>query len=232
MAGISPNQGKNLNIEVNGVTYARLPFKTSIVMKGDDLLGLIGQYLAPSLQPDDLIFISEKVVGITQGRAYPIKDIVPSKLAKFLCRYVTKTPAGIGIGSPWTMELAIREVGALRILFAAFVAGITKPFGLKGMFYHICGRKVSTIDGPCAYTLPPYNEYASLGPAQPNKVARAIKEKFKADAVIVDANDLGVVILGKSDRKLPDAFLCALFRDNPLGQTNEQTPLAIVRKIT
>lgn len=232
MNDLTPNKNKNLTIDVDGVEYARMPVKTHVVMEKDDLKTILSQYLKPYLQEGDMIFISEKIVAITQGRSYPIKDIKPSLLAKILVKFVHKTPAGIGIGSPWTMELAVREAGFVKIFLAAFVAAITKPFGIKGMFYRIAGKEVAAIDGPCDYTLPPYNEYAKLGPKNPGAVAEFLKGKIGYDMVIIDANDIGVSILGKSNKKITDDFARKVFRDNPLGQTNEQTPLCIVRKIT
>lgn len=226
------NPGKNLTIDVNGIAYQRIPIKTHVVKKEDNLFDLIEKYVKPNLQENDLVFSSERMVAITQGRSYYIKDIKPSKLANFLVKFVHKSPYGIGLGSPWTMELAIREVGAPRILLAAFVSAITKPFGIKGLFYHIAGRQAAAIDGPCSYTLPPYNECATLGPKNPNKVAKELKEKFGHNFVIIDANDLGVDILGRSDKNLTKDFCKAVFRDNPLGQSSEQTPLCIVRKCT
>jgi hypothetical protein len=41
---------------------------------------------------------------------------------------------------------------------------------------------------------------------------------------------LNVDILGKSSKNLDEKFLKALFKDNPLGQAAQQTPIAIVRK--
>lgn len=225
-----PNEGKKLIIDVDGADYARLPIKTPVITSKDEIFKIVEQYALPHLIEGDIVFLSERIVAIIQGRAFPIKDIKPSWLAKFLVRFVHKSPYGIGLGSPWTMELAIREAGILRILFAAFISAITKPFGLKGLFYIIAGKSVAAIDGPCHYTLPPYNEYAKLGPKNPNKVARQLKERFKYDFVIIDANDLGVSVLGKSDFKISNDFCKKVFRDNPLGQSNQQTPIAIVRR--
>ncbi|MCX7994992.1 MAG: coenzyme F420-0:L-glutamate ligase [candidate division WOR-3 bacterium] len=226
-----PNEGKRLVIEVDGTDYARLPVKTHVITSQDDILKIVEQYALPHLEEGDIVFISERIVAITQGRAFPIKEIKPSWLARFLVKFVHKSPYGIGLGSPWTMELAIREAGILRILFAAFVSAITKPFGIKGLFYIIAGKSVAAIDGPCHYTLPPYNEYAKLGPKNPDKVARELKQRFNYDFVIIDANDLGVSVLGKSSKKINDDFCRKVFRDNPLGQSHQQTPIAIVRKI-
>jgi len=128
------------------------------------------------------------------------------------------------------MQLAVKEAGACRILFAAFASAVTKPFGMKGVFYRVVGKNINAIDGPCAYTLPPYNEYAKLGPARPNEVAKELSQELGCGVVIIDANDLGVAILGRSSQDISEDFCKKAFKDNPLGQTNEQTPLCIVRK--
>lgn len=227
----SPNQGKALQIDVDGTTYLRLPIRTHVVTAEDDMVSLVRTYACPHLESGDYLFMSERVVAITQGRAYPIADIHPSRLATFLSRRVTKSPYGIGLGSPWTMQLAINEVGLWRIFLGILAALMTKPFGIKGAFYVICGRRVAAIDGPCSYTLPPYNQYAKLGPKRPNEVAKHLSHVFGTGVVIIDANDLGVAILGRSSRTISKTFAKAVFRDNPLGQTNEQTPLCIVRQV-
>jgi F420-0:gamma-glutamyl ligase-like protein len=224
-----PNNGKNLLISVSGEKYARYPIKTPIIMKGDNLLELINDLLMPFIQKGDHIFMSEKIVAISQGRAFPIKDIKPTVAAKFLSKFVLKTPYGIGIGSPWTMQLAIDEVGYTRIMLGIVASALTKPFGVRGVFYRVVGSAVSAIDGPCDYTLPPYNKYAKLAPKNPDKVAKELKDKLGYEVVIIDANDLGVAVLGKSSNNISEEFAKAVFKDNPLGQTNEQTPLCIVR---
>ena len=119
--------------------------------------------------------------------------------------------------------------GALRILFAAFVSVIGKLFGKSGWFYIVAGDKARSIDGPCHYTLPPYNQYVVLGPKNPAKVAAEIKRAIGIEVAIIDANDLGCVILGSSDKCLSNDILCQILKDNPLGQTNEQTPMGIIR---
>lgn len=160
-----------------------------------------------------------------------MKTIRPRKLAVFLSRFVTKTKHGIGLGIPETMEMAIRECGVWRILLAAAVAAVTKPLGRKGDFYRIAGYKASSIDGPTPNTIPPYNEYVVLGPDKPNKVAKEISEEIKVPVLIVDLNDLGGKILGVSDRKIDKDLYYTILRDNPLGQSREQTPIGIIRQV-
>lgn len=227
-----PNEGKNLTIETPYGSFDRYPVKTHVVMSGDSLTDMADKYLKEYLQKDDYIFISEKIVAISQGRAFPIEEIKPSKTAEFLCKFVYKTPYGIGLGSPWTMELAIREIGRPKIFFAAACSAVTKLFGIRGVFYKICGPKARAIDGPCDCTLPPYNHYAKMAPKDPDKVAKRLFEHTGCRVVIIDANDLGVEVLGKSSKEIETDFAKAVFRDNPLDQSRQQTPLCIVRKHT
>lgn len=227
---INPNEGKNLEILVGNQKWSRLPIKTHVITDKDDILEVVEKYTSPYLEENDLVFISERIVAISQGRAFPIKDIKPSWWAKKLSKFIYKSPYGIGLGSPWTMELAILEAGLLRILFAAALSAITKPFGIRGVFYKAVGKDINAIDGPCDYTLPPYNKYAKLGPEKPNKVAKNIEKKIGHKIVIIDANDLGVNVLGRSSNEIEDEFCQEVFRDNPLGQSSEQTPICIVRK--
>ena len=228
---LTPNASKKLTIDLSSGTYARLPIKTHIITKDDSIGDIVQRYAQPHLAEGDFLFISERIVAISQGRAFPIKDIRPSRLATFLVKFVHKSPYGIGLGSPWTMELAIREAGAARILLGALASALTKPFGIQGVFYKVVGKNINAIDGPCSYTLPPYNAYAKLGPAEPDKVAQSLAAAVQHDVVIIDANDLGVAVLGKSGAHISDAFCKDVFKDNPLGQSTEQTPLCIVRKM-
>ncbi len=227
-----PNEGKNLTIVTDDGIYERYPVKTPVIKKGDDLVGLLNELVKPYLKQDDMIYMSEKILAISQGRAFPIDEIKPSLLARFLVKFVYKSPYGIGIGSPWTMELAIRSVGRAKIIGAAIIAGFGKLMGRRGVFYNILGESVRAIDGPCDCTLPPYNTYAKMAPEKPNKASQDFTESMDGHKVIiVDANDIGVNILGKPSQDISDELLSQIFKDNPLGQNREQTPLCIVRRV-
>lgn len=228
---LQPNEGKNLIISTSQGDYYRYPVKTHVVMKGDSLTDIMDRYVSPYLEQGDMIFISEKIVAISQGRAFDLDDIKPSRLAKLLCKFVYKSPYGIGLGSPWTMELALRDVGAPLILFAALCSAVTKPFGVRGVFYKIVGVRARAIDGPCEYTLPPYNHAAKLAPLNPSGVAADLQKHTGASVAIMDANDIGREVLGVSDKSLSVDFCKEAFADNPLGQASQQTPIAIVRKV-
>ena len=227
----SANPGKQLVRTVDGVEYQRIPVKTHLITKADKMEDVVLQYAKDKMQAGDILFISEKAVACTQNRAIPMEDIKPRKLAVTLSRYVTKTPAGIGLGIPETMEMALQECGTLRILFAAAVSAVGKLFGIRGWFYNIAGYKARSIDGPCSFTLPPYNHYVVLGPDRPDEVAAEISQRLGGVPIaITDINDLEGQILGTSDKKMDRALLCRILKDNPLGQCSEQTPMGIIRK--
>src|SRR4051794_195664 len=99
------NDGKALETSVDGKKYARIPLRTRVVMPDDDIDAIITEYALDAVQPGDLLFVTEKIVAITQGRSYRLDEITPRKLALFLSKYVTRTPYGIGLGMPETMEM-------------------------------------------------------------------------------------------------------------------------------
>ncbi len=219
--------------------FGRAPLRTSLVAAGDDIGSIVSEAVAAAgftLQPGDLVAISEKAVAVSQGRSFPVSSIRPGLLARILSRRVGRTSAGIGLAMPETMQLAVDEAGAPRIVLAAAAGALARVAGRRGTFYRIAGSRVSAIDGPTAGTLPPFDTHAKLPPADPDGVASALSERLSKEAsgpvcvAVVDANDRGVVVLGASqgtDREL----VAWLFGDNPLGQGSEQTPVALIRKV-
>jgi len=250
-ADTEPNAGKKLDIRVGKTTYRRYPLRTSLVSAQDNLQEFVTKRLltffknlgqdtrhASAIERDWYLLISEKIVAITQGRSYFIWDIHPGWWARFLSSRVTKTPYGIGLGSPWTMQLAIQEVGLPRILYATVGGVVGKLLGKRGVFYNLVGSNIRAIDGPTEYSVYPSNVSAKLAPKDPEKVARALSEALRASlpakaaahfkgCVVIDSNDIGRNILGQ-DTAQPEQLFADIFGDNPLGQADEQTPLAVV----
>jgi hypothetical protein len=225
-----PNEDRQLHATLAGGVYARHPVRTHLVTSDDEADNVVARYAGALGDDVRLVAVSERMVAITQGRSYPIKDIRPGRLARLLERFVTRPGYGIGLGSAETMELAIREVGAPRILLAAAASAVTRPFGVHGVFYRVAGPQAKAIDGPTSYTIPPYNQAATLGPKDPDGAARALAAAIGAPVAIIDANDAGCAVLGASpgvDRR----FVERLFADNPLGQAREQTPICVVREV-
>ncbi|MEV7620843.1 coenzyme F420-0:L-glutamate ligase [Microbacterium sp. NPDC089321] len=227
------NEGKALTVEVGGTSYQRIPIRTRVVMPGDSLEEFIREYAPAHLRDGDILFVTEKIVAITQGRSFRLDEIQPRPLARFLSKYVTRTPYGIGLGMPETMEMALRECGTPRILFAAAVSAVTKALGRKGDFYRIAGDKARAIDGPTSGTIPPYNKAVVLGPEKPQEVARALQGLLGVEGVdvaVVDINDIGGNILGSTLDRAGEQRLVEILGDNPLGQGHQSTPLGVIRR--
>ena len=131
------------------------------------------------------------------------------------------------------MQYAIYKVGLPRVLLAAICAGLGKFFGLKGIFYVIAGRNVSGLDGFYAGAWSAYGDIGIELPDNPKRVCNEIYHHFGVSCMIVDANDLGQVILGQSrDITLDQGQLLQLIADNPAGQKQERTPLILMRPQT
>ncbi len=225
-----PNEGRTLLASLDGAVYARHPVRTHLVTAADAATAVVQRYVGALGDDVRLVAVSERMVAITQGRSHRMVDIHPGWLARTLVRFVTRPGYGIGLGTAETMHLAIQEVGTPRILLAAGLSAITKPFGVHGIFYRVAGPQAAAIDGPTSYTIPPYNESATLGPSRPNAAARAIAGAIGKPVAIIDANDAGCNVLGASpgvDRR----FVTRLFADNPLGQSRERTPICVVREV-
>lgn len=218
-------------VHVGSDAYLRIMIRTHTIMRGEDIGDLMLTYVKPQLEPGDIIFVSEKAASAAQGRAIPLDEIKPGLLARFLVRFVYKAPYGIGLGMPETMEMAIREVGVVRILLASVVGGIGKLFGIRGLFYHVAGPKARSIDGPADYVIPPYNRCVVLGVADADDLCRRAAAKIGAPVAIVDANDIGMNVIGFSDPGLGRIPWQAILKDNPAGQTSESTPFGIIRPL-
>jgi asparagine synthase (glutamine-hydrolysing) len=247
---LEANARKQLEITVDGDRWIRFPVRTELFGTGDPYAERITGYvrdLVDAVHADGTyaqnftrpwyVLVSEKIVAISQGRSYFIWDIQPSWWARTLSRFVVRTPYGIGLGSPWTMQLAIQEAGLARILAASAAGAAGKVLGKRGVFYNVAGHSVRAIDGPTEYSAYPSNVSAKLAPARPDEVSgellTALRAALPAGAaatlagvVVIDANDIGRNVLGMAADR-PARFFEELFADNPLGQGSEQTPIAV-----
>ncbi|NNG39314.1 asparagine synthase (glutamine-hydrolyzing) [Flexivirga sp. ID2601S] len=250
---LEANEGKELDlVTASGQTVRRYPLRTELFSREDDLDARVadeidGFFKELDADPEHAaqlagkrwyFFISEKIVAITQGRSYFIWDINVGRPARVLSKYVTRTPAGIGLGSPFTMQLAIQEAGLPRVLYASAGGAVGKLIGKRGMFYELVGGDIRAIDGPTEYSAYPSNVSAKLAPKDPDEVSARLSALIRSrvpaayaqtfgGTVVMDANDIGRNVLG-SDVAGDRTRFEEMFADNPLGQGGEQTPMAIV----
>ena len=227
---LKANEGKNIQIEVDGRSYNRYAIKTHFVEEGENLLEIVERYVVPLYEKNDILSISEKIVALCQGDIIHKQDLRVTPLAKILSRYVYNSPYGYGVKNVYRMQVAINLVGPLKILFAATMAAATKIFGIRGVFYKIVGNGISNIDGFIDEKFEYYKDRGILAPSHPYEACQKVKDKYDIDCMIVDANDLGVEFLG-SNIEIADQrnLLRRIIKDNPAGQSRQQTPLILIR---
>jgi F420-0:Gamma-glutamyl ligase. len=222
---------KQANIEVDGKKYKRIPVKTHLISIKEPLDDIFAKQVKPLIKPGDWIAISEKVVTISQGRVVHISVVKPSRLAKMIVKGVKKYEYDIGYSLPAKMQVAIWQAGYFRMALAAIIGTLTRLIGRRGDFYRIAGNRISEIDGFNPHAMPPFDEFAMIGPGKPNQYSQWVEDTFGIPTVLIDGNNINVEVLGMSKGVPVSAKLARLILiDNPMGQDDEKTPIMIVRQ--
>jgi hypothetical protein len=228
------NNLKKQTIEIQDEKREIFLVKTDFVKVDDKLNDIIEKYALQNSEKSDIVVLCQKIVSITQGKIIYRKDVKLGFWAKFLSKFVTKTPYGFSVGNPLKMQVAINLAGLPRILFASICAGFGKIFGIKGVFYKAAGHQINQIDGFYGEAFTEYNNMAILGFSEEfgNNICDKLRKKYFLSFAIADINDIGGNILGTSaDIKEKTKLILNLLKNNPAGQSNQQTPIIILRKI-
>ncbi len=206
--------------------------ETHLVHVKEPLEPLFDRYLKPILNPGDWVCLSEKVVAISEGRVIHESVVRAGLLAKLIVKGVKKYDDDVGFSDPRKMQVAIMQTGWARAALAMVVGGITKLFGRHGDFYRIAGHRISEIDGFNPETVAPFDEFAMLGPQDPQRAAQSYSEFLKVPVAIIDANNINVEILGFSnDLPVTAEEAREIVLDNPIGQGEQLTPFVVVRRL-
>lgn len=227
----SPAQPPPIPISVDGQRYLRLPLRTHVLTEKDALADVLERYAKPLAQPGDLVFISETAVAILQGRAQDYRTIKPGWLARRLSKLVYKSPYGVGLRSPYAMQLALRYAGLHRILAGCVWHVAGRLLGQKGWFYAAAGPQARMMDAEHTMGVKEFYDCVIPGPADPAGTCRRAKQATGLEVAIVDVNDIYppwciASTLPRAQARLLERCLT----DNPLGQGAELTPLGIWRR--
>jgi hypothetical protein len=155
----------------------------------------------------------------------------PGLLAKLIVKGTRKYEHDVAYSDPRKMQVAIMQTGSARAAFAMVVGGVTKLFGRHGDFYRIAGHRIAEIDGFNPDTIAPFDEFAMLGPADPDKACASYARFLGHPVVIIDGNNINVEVLGMSaDMPVDKAGARLILLDNPMGQGDELTPFVVVHR--
>ncbi|MDA8237466.1 MAG: coenzyme F420-0:L-glutamate ligase [Chloroflexi bacterium] len=231
---MSPREPRPRTVVVDGRTFERVPVRTRVLLPGDDIASAIREHAGDELRPGDTVLLSESAVAIMQGRARDWRTIHPGRLARFLSSRVIRTSWGTGLRSPYAMQYAIELTGTWRILAAgtAHVAG--RLLGRKGWFYLVAGLNARMMDAEHTMGVAEFHECCIPAPADPAGTVRAVKVALggAVDVAIADINDIAPAwVVASTLPKDRARLLARSFDDNPLGQTDEKTPLGIWREV-
>ena len=140
-------------------------------------------------------------------------------------------PGGAGDGVAGEDAVCPRPGRPGKVLWAAFRAGLDKLRGIRGTFYRLLGPEVRGLDGFYGGDIPAYADLGIRIPAEPDKLCDQVYEQTGIVSYIVDANGLGVELLGKASViRESEEWLTGVIRDNPAGQERQLTPFILVRK--
>lgn len=202
------------------------PVPTRILTDKDDIVDIIEHYAQADIGPNDVVSVAESVVAITQGRVVRPEDIKPSLLARILCRFV---PQKGSLSSVYGMQSAMNAEGSFRVAWAMFLGMLGKLVGRHGLFYELAGEQAALIDDVTG-TMPPFDKHLVYGPADPDGVAEAIKQRLGCyGAVVADVNDLKRAAVLGATRGLEPKEIARILIDNPFGNASQKTPIVIIK---
>ena len=220
-------------IEGGGRKYGRYAIQTHFVQRRESKEELVRRYVLPLYEVGDVLSFGAKVMAMCVDSVKERKDVKPGFWANHLWRFAGINHTGVGMHEPYKLQLVIDIVGLPRVLAAAAVSAVTRPFGVHGIFYKICGQGVGGIDGfyfRSSFDL--YKELALINPDNPNGLCDEVEQATGVPTILMDANDLQRDLLGKSKGvKLTDAQIQDALADNPSGQGDELTPLILIRPL-
>ena len=217
----------------DGRQYARYAIQTHFVEVGESAAALVEQYVRPLYKPGDVLSFGAKVMCMCVKSVRTRDQVKPGFWAKLLWRFAGINETGVGMHEPYKLQLVIDIVGLPRVLLAAFLSAVTRPFGVRGLFYKVCGKGVGGIDGfYFRSSFERYHTLALINPENSPELCEQLAKDTGIPVVLMDANDLQRDQLGKSSNMpLSDAQLQDAMRDNPSGQGAELTPLILIRPL-
>ena len=217
----------------DGRKYDRFAIQTHFVEVGEDASALLEKYVRPLYQEGDCVAITAKVMAMCTGNVKKMEDMKLGFFAKLMARFAGINSTGVGMHEPYKLQLVIDMCGLPRVLLAAAVSAVTRPFGIKGLFYKICGKGVGGIDGfYFRSSFERYKQLALINPPNPVELCNALEKETGIPVVLMDANDIDQNQLGKCDTfPLTDDEIQDALKDNPCGQGDELTPIILIRPL-
>jgi len=239
------------DLEVAGVTWARLPVRTEAFAPGAELVAKAAWYVADALTEQFAVSLlretlrgpwfatlAGKVVAVSQRRVCPLWDIKPDLAARVLARIARRWLPRLG--EAWTMQVAIDHGGLPRVAAGTLAAALSMEWSQR-----LLPQAAATLYPPRAGAVAPADGAVVRGPFSPDDVADALLDALHyslaphlvdtlAGCAVISADEMGSRLLGFAPGPYvhavphPEPIVAEIFADNPAGQGGECTPIVLV----
>ena len=205
--------------------YKAIAVKTDLLGSFDNPIETVINYCKNVTREKDILTIGETPLAIMQGRYISPKNLEYNIFSKILCYFFHPTSS---LATACGMQLLIDKIGVSRIALSLILGFLFKCIGVKGIFYRLTGFESSLIDD-ISGTVVPYDKSIVMGPINTKYFCDKLSKKLKVEVAVVDVNDLGGVKILASSNNSVNNTLKEILKVNPAGNSDEKTPIVLIR---
>lgn len=205
--------------------YKAIAVKTDLLGSFDNPIETVMKYCKNVTKEKDILTIGETPLAIMQGRYVAPQNLEYNIFSKILCYFFHPTSS---LATACGMQLLIDKIGVMRITFSLILGFLFKCIGIKGVFYRLTGFESSLIDD-ISGTVVPYDKSIVMGPINTKLFCDKLSKQLKVDVAVVDVNDLGGVKILASSNSSVNNILKEILKVNPAGNSDEKTPIVLIR---
>ena len=207
--------------------YMAIAVKTDLLGSFDNPIETVVNYCKDVTKKNDILTIGETPLAIMQGRYIAPQNLEYNFFSKILCYFFHPTSS---LATACGMQLLIDKIGVTRITFSLIMGFLFKCIGVKGIFYRLTGFESSLIDD-ISGTVIPYDKSIVMGPIMTKLFCDKLSKQLEVEVAVVDVNDLGGVKILASSNKSVNNILKDILKVNPAGNSDEKTPIVLIRNI-
>ncbi len=205
--------------------YKAIAVKTDLLGTFDNPIETVMHYCKDVTKKNDILTIGETPLAIMQGRYIAPENLEYSIFSKILCYCFHPTSS---LATACGMQLLIDKIGVTRITSSLILGFLFKCIGVNGIFYRLTGFESSLIDD-ISGTVVPYDKSIVMGPIKTKLFCDKLSKKLEVEVAVVDVNDLGGVKILASSNKSVNNILKEILKVNPAGNSDEKTPIVLIR---
>ncbi len=205
--------------------YKAIAVKTDLLGSFDNPIETVMDYCKNVTREKDILTIGETPLAIMQGRYVAPQNLEYNIFSKILCYFFHPTSS---LATACGMQLLIDKIGVTRITFSLILGFLFKCIGIKGVFYRLTGFESSLIDD-ISGTVAPYDKSIVMGPINTKLFCSKLSKQLEVEVAVVDVNDLGGVKILASSNNSINNILKEILKVNPAGNSDEKTPIVLIR---